>query len=40
MKTKTPKRVTKAAKVLKDALNLPPAEREDIDSCLYGSLNG
>ena len=30
----------KAAKVLKDAMNLPPADRADIASCLYGSLNG
>lgn len=40
MKTKTTKRTPRAARLLKDAMNLPPADRADIASCLYGSLNG
>lgn len=40
MKTKRTKTTTKADRVLKDALKLPAAERADIASCLYGSLNG
>ena len=40
MKTKATKRETKAGRILKDALKLPAADRADIASCLYGSLNG
>jgi len=40
MKSKTSKTTRKASKVLRDAMNLPPADRADIASCLYGSLNG
>jgi putative addiction module component (TIGR02574 family) len=40
MKSKTNKTTMKASKVLRDAMNLPPADRADIASCLYGSLNG
>lgn len=40
MATKPTKTATKAAKLLRDALKLPEADRADIASCLYGSLNG
>lgn len=30
---------TKAAKVLRDAIQLPAADRADIASCLYGTLD-
>lgn len=40
MATKATKTATKAAKLLRDALKLPEADRADIASCLYGSLNG
>jgi putative addiction module component (TIGR02574 family) len=30
---------TKAAKVLRDAIRLPAADRADIASCLYGTLD-
>ncbi len=39
MATKATKTGTKAAKLLRDALKLPEADRADIASCLYGSLN-
>jgi putative addiction module component (TIGR02574 family) len=38
MPAKTAKKTTKAAKILKDALALPPAERAEIASCLLESL--
>lgn len=40
MATKTSKSATKAAKLLRNALKLPAADRADIGSCLLGSVHG